>query len=41
MSVPTKVNERWSVDFMSDQFANSRRFLIFNIVDDYTRECVD
>lgn len=41
MILPSAANERWSVDFMSDQLANGRRFRIFNIVDDYTRECVD
>jgi putative transposase len=40
MPVPTRVNERWSVDFVSDQLANGRRFRVFNIVDDYSRECV-
>jgi putative transposase len=40
LSVPSTANERWSVDFMTDQLANGRRFRIFNIVDDYTRECV-
>ena len=40
MAVPTCVNERWSVDFVSDQLANGRRFRVFNIVDDFSRECV-
>ena len=40
MLVPDSANQRWSVDFMSDQLANGRRFRILNIVDDYTRECV-
>ena len=40
MPVPNGVNERWSVDFMSDQLANGRRFRVFNIVDDFSRECV-
>jgi len=40
MAVPTKVNERWSMDFVSDQLACGRRIRIFNIVDDYSRECV-
>ena len=40
MLVPDAANQRWSVDFMSDQLANGRRFRILNIVDDYTRECV-
>lgn len=40
MLVPSRPNERWSVDFMSDQLANGRRFRILNIVDDYSRQCV-
>ena len=40
LSVPTQVNERWSVDFVSDQLANGRRIRVFNIVDDFSRECV-
>lgn len=40
MLVPSRPNERWSVDFMSDQLANGRCFRILNIVDDYSRECV-
>ena len=40
MAVPTGVNQRWSVDFVSDQLANGRRFRIFNVVDDFSRECV-
>ena len=40
MLVPTKPNERWSVDFMSDQLADGRRFRILNVVDDFSRECV-
>ena len=40
LSVPSTVNERWSVDFVSDQLANGRRFRVFNIVDDFSRECV-
>ena len=40
MAVPNQVNERWSVDFVSDQLANGRRFRVFNVVDDFSRECV-
>lgn len=40
MAVPTAVNERWSLDFMSDQLACGRRFRILNVIDDYSRECV-
>jgi len=35
----TRPNQRWSMDFMSDQLANGRRFRVLNIVDDYTRKC--
>ena len=40
MLVPDAVNQRWSMDFVSDQLANGRRFRVLNIVDDYTREIV-
>jgi len=40
MLVPTKPNERWSVDFMSDQLVDGRRFRILNVVDDFSRVCV-
>lgn len=32
-------NQRWSMDFMTDQLAGGRRFRILNIVDDYSRQC--
>lgn len=31
-------NDRWSMDFMSDQLADGRCFRTLNIVDDFTRE---
>jgi putative transposase len=40
MAVPTRPNERWSLDFVSDQLASGRRIRILNIVDDYSRVCV-
>lgn len=40
MVVPNQVNERWSMDFVSDQLANGRRIPAQNVVDDFTRECV-
>jgi putative transposase len=38
--VEARLNARWSLDFVHDQFANGRRFRILNIVDDVTRECL-
>lgn len=38
--VEAKVNARWSLDFVHDQFARGRRFRILNVVDDVTRECL-
>lgn len=40
MLVPNGINERWSMDFVSDQLSSGRRFRILNIVDDFSRECV-
>lgn len=38
MLVPLRPNERWSLDFVSDQLTDGRRFRILTIVDDCTRE---
>ena len=38
--VEAKVNARWSLDFVHDQFVFGRRFRILNIADDVTRECL-
>jgi putative transposase len=40
MEVPLNVNERWSMDFVSDQLSNGRRFRVLNVVDDFSREMV-
>jgi putative transposase len=37
---PTRVNQRWSMDFVSDAIAGQRPFRAFALVDDYTRECL-
>jgi putative transposase len=39
LPVPSRPNERWSMDFMQDCLANGRRFRVLTIVDDFTREC--
>jgi putative transposase len=38
--LPSGPNERWSMDFMSDQLADGRRIRTLNIIDDFTRECL-
>jgi len=38
--VPLLPNDRWSLDFVSDQLACGRRFRILAIFDDCTRECL-
>jgi len=38
--VAQRPNQRWSLDFMSDQLADGRRFRLLNVVDDFTRECL-
>jgi putative transposase len=40
MTLPERVNQRWSMDFVSDQLALGRRFRTLNIVDDKSRECL-
>jgi putative transposase len=40
MALPQGPNQRWSLDFASDAFSDSRRFRILAIVDDFTRECL-
>ncbi|MAY70083.1 MAG: IS3 family transposase [Halomonas sp.] len=40
MPCPDRPNQRWSMDFVSDQLASGRRFRVLNIVDDFSRECV-
>jgi putative transposase len=34
------VNQRWSLNFVSDQLANGRRFRILNVIDDFNSECL-
>jgi putative transposase len=39
ISMPQAPNQRWSLDFLSDQLSDCRRFRILAVVDDFTREC--
>ncbi|MGY2908701.1 transposase InsO family protein [Bradyrhizobium sp. URHC0002] len=38
LAIPQGANQRWSLDFLSDAFADSRRIRILAAVDDFTRE---
>lgn len=40
LSIPQGANQRWSLDFLSDAFADGRRFRFLAVVDDFTRECL-
>ena len=40
MVLPMMPNQRWSLDFVSDQLTDGRRFRIMTVVDDCTRECL-
>lgn len=40
LELPSKPNERWSMDFVHDQLSSGRRFRVLNVVDDYSRECI-
>lgn len=40
MLIPMAPNQRWSLDFVSDQMTDCRRFRVLTVVDDCTRECL-
>jgi putative transposase len=37
---PQALNQRWSLDFVSDQLGNGRRFRLLNVLDDFNSECL-
>lgn len=39
VQAPDRPMQRWSLDFMSDQLADHRRFRVLNVVDDHCRLC--
>lgn len=39
ITLPERINERWSMDFVSDGLSNATRFRALNIIDDFSREC--
>jgi transposase InsO family protein len=38
--VPQVMKQCWSLDFVSDQLANGRRFRLLNVLDDFNSECL-
>jgi putative transposase len=38
--LPQAINQRWSLDFVSDTLSDGRRFRILCVVDDFSRECL-
>lgn len=40
MILQSRINERWSLDFVSDAFTDGRRFRVLAVIDDYSRECL-
>ena len=40
LAVSAAVNQRWSLDFISDTLGDGRRFRILCVVDDFSRECL-
>jgi len=40
LAIPTRQNERWSMDFIADALSEGRKFRSLNIVDDFNRECL-
>ena len=41
LRIARRVNEIWSMDFVSDSLANGRRFKCLTVADDFSHECVD
>jgi putative transposase len=37
--LPSRPSQRWSMDFMSDQLSSGRRIRLFNVIDDFTKQC--
>lgn len=40
IEIPLSANQRWSLDFVSDQMTDGRRFRILTVIDNCTRECL-
>lgn len=40
LSIANRPNQVWSIDFMSDNLKDGRKFRLFNVIDDFNRESV-
>ena len=40
MAIPQGPGQRWSTDFFQDVLTDGRRFRIWALVDDFSRECL-
>jgi len=40
LALPTRINERWSLDFLLDTLEDGRRVRLLAVVDDFTRACL-
>jgi putative transposase len=38
--IPQRINERWSMDFITDSLYDGRKFRVFNLIDDCSREAI-
>ncbi len=38
LSVPTSINDVWSMNFIQDQLSDGRSIRLFNMIDDFNRE---
>src|SRR5690606_16464926 len=38
--LPTAPGQRWSMDFVHDQLISGRRFRVFNLIDDFDKNCL-
>ena len=38
--VPRELNQRWSLEVVSDQLGNGRRLRLLNVIDDFNSECL-
>lgn len=40
LATPSNANKCWSIDFMYDSLMSGHRFRTFNVLDDFSRECL-